>query len=187
MKIVIDKIEHKEDYLDEAYFIMNKYKLIYKNPYRRIFKKTTNIIRFLIFLVLYLIAVTALSIIDKSFIYYICIGISIVCIALAISKYLYVKKYIKTYSESKTNSELDINEKEVILHNKVIKQETTINWEDIDKILVSKYCIVFMQKIKKTAPYVAITVPREVESKVIKGLDKYNKKDLLIYNKKTCN
>ena len=184
MKIKIDNIENKKYYIDETYYIMSNYRFLYKRPNRKIRKKTTSLIYFFAFILLYLLAVSYLAIVDKSFIYYICIGISIVCIAFSISKYIVVKKNIDMYSNTKTNSDLEIDENKVVLHNNVIKQEITINWEDIDKILVSENCIVFMERIKKNAPYTAITIPRTIEEKVIKALEKYNKKELLIYNKK---
>ena len=185
MKISIDKTDNKKDYLDETYYIMSIYRKLYKNPNKKIRKKTTALLEGLIFILIYFIVVTVLAVVEKSVVYYICIGISIVCLALIITRFIATKRYIDKYSsDKKYNSELLIDEEKIVLNNKAIKQETSINWEDLNKIILTNRCIVFMKKINKDTPDVAIIVPNNIKDKVFKALEKYNKEKYIVYNKK---
>ena len=54
-------------------------------------------------------------------------------------------------------------------------------WNDIIKVLLTNNCIVFMTDYKKKY---LIIIPRDYEKEVIDALKKYNKLELLIYNKR---
>ena len=105
------------------------------------------------------------------------------CLVLYIVKLINTLRYLKANDSDKASSELEITKDKVVLNNKKFKQETTVEWKDIEKVLVTKRCILFMSEFDRMNPKAIIVIPRVVEDKVVKALEEYNKKDLLIYNK----
>ena len=183
MKIKIDKIENKKDYIDEYSYIIRRYFRIFKRPNSHISKETTSLLTWSIFIIFYLVMVTILAIKEKDFIYYICLGVAIVCLLIYILKLVNTYRYLKANSNDKADSELEITKDKVVLNNKKLKQETTLEWKDIKKVLVTERCILFMSEFDRTNPKAIIVVPRVVEEKIVKALEENKKKDLLIYNK----
>lgn len=183
MKITINKIENKKDYIDEYSYVARRYFRIFKKPHSHIAKQTSSLLTWSIFIVFYLIMVTILAIKEKDFVYYVCIGVAAMCLLIYVVKLINTYRYLNANKSDEADSELEITKDKVVLNNKKLKQETTLDWEDVKKILVTKRCIIFMSEFDRNSPKAIIVVPRVVEEKVVKALEENKKKDLLIYNK----
>lgn len=146
MKIIINKVENKKDFMDECYGILTSYKRLLKNPNMHISKRSTKLIIHIIIVLTYFIAVTYSSIVYKKYVFYICLGISIMALAIAIAKIIRYTKLLNIQSNSKTDSILDIDEEKIVLDNKTVGTKYSVSWIDIKQILVSERSIIFMKK-----------------------------------------
>lgn len=92
-------------------------------------------------------------------------------------------RYLNISSKRDTNSILKISEAKIELNNKVLDRISSIEWKKIKQILITKNNIVFMSEISKSNINNVIILPRDYEREVIETIERYNKKDLLVYNK----
>lgn len=183
MKITINKIKDKKLFIDECYGILQIYKKLLVNNNRKIKRKSTILINNSIFILIYFIVVLLLSILEKQIVYYICLGVSIAAILIFITKYIIYNKFLNNYESKEINSVLEINDKNITLENKINKVKYLVEWVDIKKILITEHVIVFMSEFDKTRLNNIIMISRDYEDEIFKILDKYNKKDLIIYSK----
>lgn len=183
MKIEINKIENKKEFIDECYGILTSYRRLLKNYKLHFSKRSTKLIRCLILVLIYFVFVTYSSIIYKSNVFYICLGISIMTLIITLIKMIRYFKFLNIQSKNKTNSELIIDKEKVTLDNKVINTTYTISWNQVKAVLVTKNVIIFMKEIDRMKQNNIIMVSSEYEKSIKEALEKYNKKDLLIYNK----
>lgn len=183
MEIIINKTTNKKETMDEMYGIMRFYKKLLKNPHSKIIKRSSRLKLVFAFIILYLIFVICISIKQPEPLYFVCLGIAILGFLGSASRMIVYYRYLNINSKRDTNSILKISEEKIELNNKVLDRISSIEWKKIKQILITKNNIVFMPEISKSNINNVIILPRDCEREVIETLEKYNKKDLLVYNK----
>ena len=101
-------------------------------------------------------------------------GSYILLISLTMLRY---RKGCKLYLNNKTENTIIIDEEGITSSSN--KYDLLIKWDNISFILVNKYSICLMPK---TLPNINLSIPVEYKDKIIKGLQKYNKEELLLDN-----
>ena len=90
---------------------------------------------------------------------------------------LRLKRNLNIYMNDRCSNTIEINENGIKKIND--RDEILIKWDNIIYVMISKYSITFLPK---EMPSILLGIPIEYKDKVIKGLEKYNKKDLLLDN-----
>lgn len=187
MEIIINKVENKKEGLDESFGILNSYKKIIRKPHSKILKRSTKLKVILIFILIYIAFVIwclASRPMNSMNLYFVCFGIASMALVLVLASFIKYIKYLNFNANRETNSIFKINEEKIELENKVLKANYITNWEDVKLVLITDRNIAFLpgeEKIKNT--YV-IMIPRMYEKEVKETMEKYNKSDLIVYNKK---
>ena len=182
MEIIINKCNYKKETIDESYGVMYLYKKLMKNPHSKIIKRSSRLNLKLGFIFIYLVFVLCFSIIYQEPIFILGLGIAIFAFLISLSKTIAWYKYLNTYSKTETNSILKIDEDKIELNNKVFNTISSIEWKEIKQILVTKYCIFFMPELEKNKRKNVINLSRDYKEQIIEAIEKYNKKDLLVFN-----
>ncbi len=180
--IEIIKVEEKNKYLDEAFSIARHYNSLINNPYKKIIPYVRERIYLTVALTVY---VVSMLIIFKEVMLFNCFvaGFFLLAIIFFLKDILAVRKYISTETKRDANSVLIIDKEKVTLDNKNNHITYECLWENIKFILISNYCISFVPISRDTSRFV-ITIPIDYKKECFNLLEKYNKMDLVINNKK---
>ncbi len=180
-----------KDYYNECLYILLNYSKIKNNPRTKV-KSLTKVllVREIIFIVLTIITIIAF-IISK----YIPILIltSIIILLLAQNMYTHIlasnriKNEMKTTITNNVKSKVTPKKNEIVVtkevkddNNKKIKlSEQKSEWDDILYVIINKYTICYLPK--KDATKIICASINEQE-RILKDIDKYNRRDLLIDN-----
>lgn len=182
MKIEINKTKNKKLVIDESSTIINFYNRLFINPYRKIVRISTRLIINILLLVIYLVLLILYTFFyNTNIVFPILIGIIASLTILKIIRFIIYNNNLNKLSKVNSNSELIIDEKKITLNKKTSNISCFVEWDKIRNVLITNNCIVFMANIKEAN---LIIIPRDYEKEVIEALRKYEKKDLLIYNKR---
>lgn len=185
MKIEINRTKNKKLVIDETSTIINSYKKLFLNPYRKIVRISTRLIINIIILVVYLILLSLYTYFyNTNIVFPILIGIVASLTILKISRFIVYNNSLNNYSKIESNSILTIDAEKVELDKKSANIKSFMDWNRIKKILITNNCIVFMGDLKDIKNVYTIIIPRDYESEVMDALKKYNKLDLVIYNRR---
>ena len=112
------------------------------------------------------------------------IGISSGLLIFKIIRFIIYTKNLNNSSKINSNSILTIDEDKVELNKVSANIKSFVKWETIKMILITNNCIVFMGELNNIKQVNYLIIPRDYENEVMEGLKKYNKLDLVIYNKR---
>ena len=185
MEIQINRTKNKKLVIDETSTIINSYKKLFLNPYRKIVRISTRLIINILILVIYLILLSLYTFFyNTNIVFPILIGIIASLTILKISRFIIYNNSLNKLAIINSNSELIIDEKKLTLNKKASNISCYIEWNNIKNILITNNCIVFMKNSFSKRDFNSIIIPRDYESEVINALETYNKIDLVIYNKR---
>lgn len=176
MKIEVTERGSK-DYYDEFLYVASKYSDFIKNPNRRVYRLTKYLYVLEALIVLFLILLMIFYHNFRDTIYLFLMG-SIAFLSLFVALYiLLVHKRIKTYMNA--SGKRIINMTKTGISYKDDNKTLTINWQDIERVLINKYSICFLPTDKND---IFITVSTDYQKWVLKGLKKFDKMHLIIEN-----
>ncbi len=181
MKIIINNIANKRDFIDESYGVITLYSDLVKKKKTKIMK-LTSICYQRIFLLLIFLLFTIILLNKEENLLYTCLGIIIIGILIITTNLFKIKKMIKGYSNRQAESVLTITEKEITLDNKLDQIIYTENWQNIIQIQISKNCISFIPKPDKNTQKKIIIIPIEYLDELKKIITELQKDYLIIYN-----
>ena len=185
MKIEINRTKNKKLVIDETSTIINSYKKLFLNPYRKIVRISTRLIINILLLVIYLILLSLYTYFyDTNIVFPILIGIIAALTILKISRFIVYNSNLNKLSKINSNSELIIDEEKITLNKKTSNISCFVEWNEIKNVLITNNCIVFMKNTFNVKEINSIIIPRDYENEVIGALKKYKKLDLVIYNKR---
>ena len=172
MEIKIEKNEGINFY-DEFLYIVSKYRKLAKNPHKKVHKLTTDIIFYIVYLIIIGIIYLFISVETYPFIL-----IFILSMVIILFIYLvFIFKYIKKLTENNNSSILKIDKNEIGLYKS--KESVIINYDNIKYILISKYTISILPNNNSM---LLISIPIEYKNEVIEALQKSGNNDLIIDN-----
>ena len=180
--IEIIKVEEKNKYLDEAFSIARHYNKLVSNPHTRIIPYVRERIYIILALTVY---VVSMLIIFKEGMIFNCFvaGFFLFAVIFFLKDIIAVHKYISNETKRDANSVLTIDKEKVTLDNKNNHITYECLWENIKYILISNYCISFVPISRDMSRFI-ITIPIDYKEECFRLLEKYNKMDLVINNKK---
>lgn len=185
MKIEINRTKNKKLVTDEASTIINSYRKLFLNPNRKIVRISTRLIINILILVIYLILLSLYTYFyNTNIVFPILIGIIASLTILKISRFIVYNNSLNKLSKIDSKSELIIDEEKVLLNKSALNISFYINWKEIKNVLITNNCIVFMKNTFNVKEINSIIIPSYYENEVIDALKKYNKLDLVIYNKR---
>lgn len=180
--IEIKNINNKKAYLEESYFIVRHYNQLISNSTKRIVPYIRERIYITIAIIVYVVSCIFIFNNGPVFNWFI-IGLLFLAIVLCLRDIISASKYISKRSKEKSDAVLTINEDKVIFKNNKMHVTYECQWEDIKYILISKNCISFMPRTIDVG--FLISIPIDYKEECIKLLEKYNKQDLIKYNRKS--
>lgn len=185
MEIQINRTKNKKVVIDEASSIMISYKKLFANPHKKILKISTRLSLNILILGIYLLLLILYTCFNKTNIVFpVFIGISFALIILKIVRLIIYIKNLNKSSKINPDSILTIDEEKIELNNLSSNIKSFMKWEVIKMVLITDNCIVFMGKLNNIKQVNSIIIPIDYKNEVINALEKYNKLDLLIYNKR---
>ena len=185
MEIKINKTKNKKVVIDEASSIMISYKKLLANPHKKILKTSTKQLLNIIIIGIYLFLLILYTCFNKTNIAFpILIGISFTLLILKVGKFIVYIKNLNKASNFKSNSILTIDEEKIHLNKVDANIKSSVKWETIKIILITNNCIVFMGNLNNIEQVNSIIIPSYYKEEVMEALKKYNKLDLIIYNKR---
>ena len=171
--------------IDEASSIMVLYKKLHTNHHKKILKISTRLLLNILILGIYLLLLILYTCFNKTNISFpILIGISSGLLIFKIIRFIIYTKNLNNSSKINSNSILTIDEDKVELNKVSANIKSFVKWETIKMILITNNCIVFMGELNNIKQVNYLIIPRDYENEVMEGLKKYNKLDLVIYNKR---
>ena len=177
MKIKFKSDNPKNEY-DELLEVIDKARLIIKNPKKKVKLHTKMLIKNIVLCVLCIPLYFALVMLDSNNIFHlILMGVILISIVTLILMLVSTNKKINTYIENARECTLEVLDEKVIFNDKNKKLE--FKWDEIKYIVVNKYSICF---IPYTLPNLVVSVPVSVKEELMKSLIKLNKIEKLIDN-----
>ncbi len=180
-----------KNYYNECLFILLNYNKIKNNPHTKVRSLSKIIFIKETLLTLIIIALIVAYYITKYIPCLIIAFFTLIVLGQNVYTYILVKKRIKseiiTKVDKKIESKVQPKKNEIVQtketkdsNNKKLKVvESTTKWDDILYIIINKYSICYLPK--KDASKLICT-PIGDQEKVLKDVEKYNRRDLLIDN-----
>lgn len=182
MKITIKNGCSKEC-LEEAYFITLFKKLIRKNPRKKARRITSYSLRFIYFWIFMIFTYYWFYTIIGSIVFIYVVGIFSLELLLYLINYSNAKKIIKLQLEEPNKEELiHINKEGIDYFSKNINIKYT--WNELQYVIINKYSIFIIPK----SPFnTFIFFSTDIKETIIKALEKYDRKYLLVDNSNKYN
>ena len=178
MKIEINKRGSKE-YYDEFLYIATKYRKYQQNPKT----KTYRLTRFLAIYLCMALFAGALNLLfyfkNKESLHLMVAGMLGLMLILYLRYYVTVDRRIKAYLEDDGSKTIEFTDEYVGYKDE--NKDIRTSWNDLSCILISQYSICF---IPKNQSDILISISREYEDEVRKGLQEVDKEYLVVENKK---
>ena len=178
MKIEVNKRGSRE-YYDEFMYIASRYRKFQQNPNTKTYRMT----RFLaVYLCLALFAGTINLLFyfkNKESLHLMVVGMLVLLLILYARYYVSVEKRIKAFMSDEGSKTIEFTGEYVGY--KDDSKDIRISWDDVSCILFARYSICF---IPKNQSDILISISREYEDKVRKGLQEADKEYLITENRK---
>jgi len=185
MGIKIKHINNKKKYLNEMFGISTHYKQLIINPN----KKVTSYVNERIYITIAIVAfVIFMIIVKKHGLWFNCfvIGITFMAVLVYLKDIIDTTKYIRKDSKEESDSELSITKDRIIFKNNKLNFTFEEEWDNIEYILITDYCISFLPK----EPHgFLIVISKDYKKDCFELIKKYKKEQLIFdqtkNNKKT--
>ena len=178
MKIEVNKRSSKE-YYDEFLYIASKYRMFQQNPKTKTYRLTR-------FLTLYLGMALFAGVLNLLFyfkngeiLHLMVAGMLGLMLFLYVRYYVTVEKRIKAYMEDDGSKTIEMTDEYVGY--KDDSKDIRISWNDLSSVLFSRYSICF---IPRNQTDILISISREYEDEIRKGLEEVDKEYLITENRK---
>lgn len=178
MKIEVNKRGSRE-YYDEFLYIASRYRKYQQNP--KI--KTHRMTRFLIFYLCMAVFAGGINLLfyfkTGDSLHLMVAGMLGLLLVLYIRYYVSVEKRIKAFMDDTGSKTIELNDEYVGY--KDDSKDIRISWNDLSSILIGRYSICF---IPKNQTDILISISRDYEDGIRKGLQETGKEYLVIENTK---
>lgn len=176
MKIEIKKRGDKS-YYNELLYVCFKLDNIRKNPNQKVHQLTNYLLLCSLGILLGIIMFILFYLDDKKIVYIFLTGMLAVILLMVIIYFILVNKRIKTFISDVTEKTFSIDEMGITLSDE--EKNIIIKWDNLEKIIINKYSIVFLPKENNK---VLISTSTIYKDEIIKSLDKYQKTSSIVDN-----
>ncbi len=178
------------NYYNECLYILFNYHKIKNNPHKKVKSLSQTLLtKEIIFIVLVLVTI-GLFIYSKYIPWLILTAVLLFLLFQNFYTHLLVKDRIKTEVSNKVdkkiNNKIQTKKDEIIQYKETKKDKKSIKiesnstkWDDVLYVIINKYTICYLPK---KDPNKLICSSITEQAKILKDLDKYNRRDLLIDN-----
>ena len=178
MKIVIQERGSKF-YYDEFLYIASYYKKIRKHPNKRVYPLTKYLIVYEIILILSMSLMGFFYWKIPNLFYIFLLGILFFLFLFVLFYFVLIKRKIQMFMNVTGDKIIEIDEEGIKYSD--FEKVYRMKWEDVSSIIFNRYSICFLPNENSR---VLISVFIDYEDKVLKGIKKYQKESLIVYNKK---
>lgn len=146
MEIELDKIE-SNNYYGEVLAVMSNYSKLVKNPKKKIRATNTEAIMLTGIALAFLVIFTGLYLLDKSYTLYLYVIIIFsIALILGIIYNLLIRRRISQLKNNDLDKKLIIEDDYVEMH--IGEEQIRLNFKDMHWIILNKYSITFLPKLK---------------------------------------